>query len=141
MPIILRLLLCCFTNHNELFLPRSPISQVKKEAKFYFRYETPSTLLLRGILRRENPHHAAILDSFPETRREPPRNENTGSLVTEPNRIKRERNATGASSASAFRNVVNLGGSSHAPVDLGKDLICDLTGDDDAPPRWKKRQR
>ena len=120
--------------------------QVKKEATFSFRYETPSTLLLRGILRRENPAHAAILDSFPETRQEQSRFQHTSStvnLVKTERRIKTERNAQGPASSSAFREIINLADSSpaHAPCTLGKDLICDLTGDDDAPPRWQKQQQ
>jgi hypothetical protein len=67
-------------------------------------------LLLRGIVCRENPHHAAILNSFPETRQEQSRNhENTmvggsgtgGRVKSEPG-IKRERNA------AAFTDVINL---------------------------------
>jgi hypothetical protein len=124
--------------------------QVSEEAHLSFRYETPSALLLRGILRRDDPTHAAILDSFPETRREPSKNENTtanlGNANTQPvikrgikREIKRENDAL--TSTAAFQDVVHLAGDSQTRSELSQDLICDLTGDDDAPPHWSKKRQ
>ena len=37
-------------------------------ATVQLQYDTPTTLLLRGILKRGDPRHDAILDSFPGAR-------------------------------------------------------------------------
>ncbi len=108
-----------------------------KLATFDIRYETPSTLLLRKILERSNPIHAAILDSFEETRHRPPP---TGVDVKQERRVKRERGAP---------EVIDLSGPGRLPMPPaerlgpGEILECDLTAasdDEEAVPRWAKRR-
>ena len=109
-------------------------------ALFNLRYETPTTLLLRKVLRRENPLHSAILDSFPETQQQrqespgPQPFSAMGSVVTQP-RVKRERGVPS--------EVIDLAGPSRVtqaePLAPGEQLVCDLTEEEDAP-KWAKRR-
>ena len=122
-------------------------------ADFELRYETAATLLLRGILRRDNPAHAAILDSFAATRavpdaapRDPTARDPTArDLSTEMTlAVKRERGG-GAGTSGQHAAIDLTGGGVHEQLAPGEQLVCDLTGgdgDDDAPvARWGKRRR
>ena len=112
------------------------------KASFRFRYETASTLLLRKILRPENPAHAAILNSFPETRirseNEQPQGSVMGSSAPahQHPRVKRER--------AIKTEIVDLVDPNRVSIRVvenlapNEELTCDLTGDEDAP-RWQKR--
>lgn len=103
---------------------------------FELRYETPSTLLLRKILERD-PDHAAILDSFEETRYRPPPAAEVKQEQRD--RVKRERGPP---------EVIDLSGRPPPPPPAerlapGEELVCDLTGDgddEDVAPRWSKRR-
>lgn len=122
-------------------------------ATFKIRYETPTTLLLRKILNRDNPAHAAILNSFSETRIVPssiaqPAASAMGSTGPGPSRqqqqhprVKRERDV-----ATNTDEIIDLLDPTRVSIrvaeNLGpnEELLCDLTGDDDTP-QWAKRQK
>ena len=53
-------------------------------ATFKLRYETAAALVFRGVLRRDDPAHAAILDADPATRAEAPRPEVVDLVGAEP---------------------------------------------------------
>lgn len=89
---------------------------------YELRYETPSTLLLRGILKRDNPEHAAILDSFPETRRQ----EASGANEPRHPDVKPE-----------VVDLVGLRRPRQEKLAPGEKLVCDLTADEEEP-QWKK---
>ena len=82
------------------------------------------TLLLRRVLRHDNPAHQALLDAEAVARGiriEPGASDGTGASNTARPRVKRERGGQGADAAAAG---------------LNRRQACDLTGkDDDAPGR------
>lgn len=132
-------------------------------ATLLLRYETPTTLLLRGVLRQDEPAHRAILQRFPETaaKEEQPA-ASTAAAAAAGRKRQRQRQVEGdaASGQQPAQQRRRQGGEQEdvEVVDLTKPagggasdevlaarrrnqlLSCDLTGDDDAP-QWEAVER
>jgi hypothetical protein len=104
---------------------------------FEIRYETATTLLLRTILRRDNPAHAAILDSFAATRAQPAANDDDDD-----DDDGADAGAAGPSSRRVKREPIETVDLTAERLAQGEELVCDMTADGDGEaPRWAKRRR
>ncbi|KAI7842675.1 hypothetical protein COHA_003606 [Chlorella ohadii] len=119
-------------------------------ATLLLRYETASTLLLRGVLRQDNPAHQAILQRFPETasreeqqpaaaagrklQRQQDAGGEEGGGQQQPAR-QRQRQGDPEKIDLTSKPNGNAADEILAARQRNQVLSCDLTGDDDAP-QW-----
>ena len=99
-------------------------------ASAVIRYETPSTLLLCKILKPEIPSHAAILNSFAETR-----------FASAPAHHPRHEEPSGSVGSTVRGRAPRVSLRVSENLAANEELICDLTGGNDAPPQWAKRKK
>ncbi|EFN53331.1 expressed protein [Chlorella variabilis] len=117
-------------------------------AELELRYETAATLLLRGILKRDNPAHRAILQQFPDTaeREEgeendesaagPSRGAASGAGRKRPLKQQQQQAQRQAAATRAFDEDDEVLAAKRAD----KVLECDLTAEGEGP-EWRAVQK